>query len=168
MPTHFGWAFLFSIKSKYLYKKEISLVAKKTILKSTLNKADNYNLFGLVSSVNDYRLAWLINNKLNIELTKLDDLNISEDKIDESAIFSRYSFKIDSSSFELLSNKDLNSRKLFKQEFDYFFRYLGEDEDVKNKLNSIGEILIVNNLKENKKITDKVLQKLNSYFDCIV
>ena len=144
------------------------MAAKNKILKSSLNKFDKYNLFGLVSSVNDYRLAWLINNKLNIELKKNSDLNISEEKIDESAVYSRYLCENNSAKFELLSNKDANSRKLFKQDFDFFIRYLGDDVNIKKSLNLIKEILIIDDLKANKKITDKVLQKLNSYFDCVI
>lgn len=144
------------------------MAAKNKILKSSLNKYDEYNLFGLVCSTNDYRLAWLINNKLNIVLKKTEDLNISDEKVDELAVYSRYIFKTNSTKFELLSNKDANSRKLLKQNFDFFLRYLGDDENIRSTINSIKEVLIIDDLKANTKISEKVLQKLNTYFDCVI
>jgi hypothetical protein len=142
------------------------LVIKHKILKSSLSKQE-YILYGIVSSSNDYRIAWLLNDKLKIDLKKVDDFKVNINKLNSSANYTRYSFEKESISIKLLSNKDENSLKLIKLNFDYFLKICNDFNNLKNIkriLNEMSEINLINNIDSNPKINKKTIDKINLAF----
>ena len=88
-------------------------------------------VIGVVSSLKEYKLAWIINQVLNIELVMKDDLIISN--ADGNKIFiSNYWYQTDFFKINLIKNKgvdkemvDYLAREL--KGIDYFFMIDGED-----------------------------------------
>lgn len=71
-----------------------------------------FGLLGIISSVKFYKLAWAINNKLNIRLVKEEDLMLDV-KRNKSINFSAYSFRSEHSNFQLFKNKGEGVEKEF-------------------------------------------------------
>ncbi len=135
---------------------------KKQILNTESPNQDSI-LYGIVSSVSDYRLAWLLNNKFNIELKKIEDLQIEIRTLEATSCHSRYSTKDELAKLEILTNKDANSLKLFKLDFDFFLKFNNEFNDsinIKKELNEITEILLANEIVADKHINDKTIKKI--------
>lgn len=64
-------------------------------------------IFGIVSSLKEFKLAWKINNALNIDLVKQSDLNLSF--VDGSdLVISNYEYCTEFISFRLLQNRSIN------------------------------------------------------------
>lgn len=76
----------------------------------------DFLLFGIVSSAKDYKLAWSINQALQIRLVKAHELEIEVNK-DHSIIISNFIFKTSHCTFRLLKNKAYTADK---QQWDYF------------------------------------------------
>ena len=71
----------------------------------------NFTLFGLISALKEYKLAWLLNNKFHIQLDKARDIEIDFLK-SQNLVISNYLFETEHSSFRLLKNKSLD---IFKE-----------------------------------------------------
>lgn len=52
----------------------------------------DFTLIGIISHQRDYRLIWSINNQLQLNMIKMDDLKIFQDKKNENNFFSFYYF----------------------------------------------------------------------------
>ncbi|HOT88984.1 MAG TPA: IPExxxVDY family protein, partial [Bacteroidales bacterium] len=50
----------------------------------------DFTLIGIISHQRDYRLIWSINNQLQLNMIKMDDLKIFQDKKNENNFFSFY------------------------------------------------------------------------------
>lgn len=68
----------------------------------------DFELLGLVAPVKDYKLAWLINNSLSLNLVKSDDLIIEFLSLPNLKI-SQYLLSLPHGFIQLLKNKALNS-----------------------------------------------------------
>lgn len=68
----------------------------------------DFELLGLVSSVKDYKLAWLINNSLGLNLVKNEDLEIEFVSLPNLKI-SQFLLSLPYGFIQLLKNKALNS-----------------------------------------------------------
>ena len=116
----------------------------------------NYDLFGIVSNIKEYKLAWILNKIFSIDLIKFDDLIIT--KYNQKTFqVSNYFYETDEFIIRLLKNKLLNIEnennekflinKLSK--FDYLFQvYNSSNEfnkrDIINKLNTESSIQFAN------------------------
>lgn len=94
----------------------------------------DFDLIGLVASVKEYKLAWMINQVLEINLVKEDDLEINFRK-GESLVISNYIFETEYSIITLYVNKSVNPQKNNKpyllpelKEYDYFFKFEGDSD----------------------------------------
>ncbi|MBC6368576.1 IPExxxVDY family protein [Algoriphagus sp. AK58] len=68
----------------------------------------DFELLGLVSPVKDYKMAWLINRDLDLELVRVEDLEI--EFISSSRLeISQYFLSLPYGYIQLLKNKALNS-----------------------------------------------------------
>lgn len=67
----------------------------------------NFTLFGLISVLKEYKLAWQLNNHLEIQLDKVRDIEIDFIK-SQNLIISNYLFETEYSSFRLLKNKSMD------------------------------------------------------------
>ncbi|MHA7129118.1 IPExxxVDY family protein [Algoriphagus namhaensis] len=68
----------------------------------------DFDLIGLVTPIKDYKLAWLVNNHLGLDLKKDQDLEI--EFVSESTLkISQYFLSLPFGFIQLLKNKSLNS-----------------------------------------------------------
>ena len=68
----------------------------------------DFELLGIVSPIRDYRMAWLVNKELELNLVKADDLELeflSAEKLE----ISQYFLSLPHGFIQLLKNKALNS-----------------------------------------------------------
>ena len=116
----------------------------------------NYDLFGIVSNIKEYKLAWILNKIFSIDLIKFDDLIIN--KYNQKTFqVSNYFYETDEFIIRVLKNRLLNREndnnekflinKLSK--FDYLFQvYNSSNEfnkrDIINKLNTENSIQFAN------------------------
>ncbi len=106
----------------------------------------DFSLWGIISSLKEYKLAWHINKSFGIRLVKDDDINlefISKDDL----IISNYTYLTEYTEFRLLKNKSpegtgKNAYILPELEkFDYLILVKGDDtlfEDRTFKKNIMG------------------------------
>lgn len=116
----------------------------------------DFSLFGLISALKEYKLAWLLNNHLDVQLDKSKDIKIDFLK-SQNLVISNYLYETEHSSFRLLKNKSMdqfedNSAFLLPElnRFDYLVIVRGfEDtftvQEIKNKLSAIPNIQYVQN-----------------------
>ena len=116
----------------------------------------NYDLFGIVSNIKEYKLAWILNKIFFIDLVKIDDLIIKKHNRKVFQI-SNYFYQSDEFTIRLLKNKliykiDLNNEKFLIQKlskFDYLFQIYNSStsfnrNEIINKLNSESSIQFAN------------------------
>ena len=116
----------------------------------------NYDLFGIVSNIKEYKLAWILNKIFFIDLVKIDDLIIKKHNQKVFQI-SNYFYQSDEFTIRLLKNKliykiDLNNEKFLIQKlskFDYLFQIYNSStsfnrKEIINKLNSESSIQFAN------------------------
>jgi len=89
----------------------------------------NFSLFGLVSNVKDFKLAWNLNQLLNLHLEKQEDLKI-EFSNGAYMLISNFRFENEIFCFELLKNKlikgiNLNQQYLIPElkQFDFLIKF---------------------------------------------
>ena len=76
----------------------------------------DYDLFGIVSNIKEYKLAWILNKIFSIDLIKFDDLIITKHN---QKIFqiSNYFYKTDEFITRLLKNKLINKGSYNNEKF---------------------------------------------------
>jgi hypothetical protein len=82
-------------------------VVKKKSHKLIYEPDYSFILIGISSPENDYHLSWLINRKLNIGLSKIQNLQIFNKKLGKTQEFSIYSYEDDKKiiQYNLISNR---------------------------------------------------------------
>ncbi|NVK51095.1 MAG: IPExxxVDY family protein [Cyclobacteriaceae bacterium] len=70
----------------------------------------DFELLGIVSPVKDYKMAWLINRELNLNLIRSEDLEI-EFLSDPNLKISQYFLSLPHGYIQLLKNKALSSER---------------------------------------------------------
>lgn len=116
----------------------------------------NYDLFGIVSNIKEYKLAWILNKIFSIDLIKFDDLIIT--KYNQKTFqVSNYFYETDEFIIRILKNRLLNRKndnnekflinKLSK--FDYLFQVYNSSNEfnkrkIINKLNAESSIQFAN------------------------
>jgi hypothetical protein len=106
---------------------------KKQTLRLKIENKPNYRLIGISSHENDYRLVWAINNQMNIQFTRTEDLIVRKHQTKEDLRFSRY-FYYDEERYQkyyLLSNRCPDGF-LFPEikNFDFLMQISGETTDM--------------------------------------
>ena len=137
-------------------------MAKKKIHKFKESTPEFFLILGLVSSANDYKLSWLINEKIKISLKQKKDYSLQTKKILKEFIY--YSFEDDKDLIKLIANK-CNKGVLINEfkNIDYFIKISGDNimEKTKfiyselknnNNINGIFEIDLAKIKKSTKKI----------------
>ncbi len=116
-------------------------MAKK--LKVESNLFEGYSLLALVTPLKDYRLAYFINDALNFQLKKYDDLRISG----KESAFSWYYYSQGSNYLRcmLISNMDEKGRLIPGQRLDFILliKNIVDDEqraDILSKLRKVSGI----------------------------
>ena len=108
----------------------------------------DFSLLGIITGLKEYKLAWLLNNELEIHLTKERDIEIEFLK-KPNLLVSNFLYETEHSCLRLLRNKSLDSGDgnltfLLPElrRFDYIFTFRGFDEnytdkEVKDKISSL-------------------------------
>ncbi len=92
----------------------------------------DFELLGIISPLKGYKLAWEINNRLELKLTKKEDLSILT-KSKEAAHFSHFVHQVESTILRLFRNKpgeEELAKTVLVPEFPHFdFIMLVQSED---------------------------------------
>jgi hypothetical protein len=120
--------------------------------KLIVEHAYDFDLLGLVSPVKDYKAAWLINRELELNLVKVEDLELDFYNGPTLKI-SQYFLSLPHGFVQLLKNKALNSTNQISylvpelRSMDYFL--LVQDETFQISINTFAEKLSQNPLVQN-------------------
>lgn len=112
----------------------------------------DFELLGLVSPVKDYKMAWLINRDLDVNLIKSDDLLLEFVTLPSLKI-SQYFLSLPHGFVQLLRNKALNSTNQVSylipelKSMDYFL--LVQDETFQISINTFANQLAKNRYIQN-------------------
>ena len=100
----------------------------------------DFSLFGIISTLKEYKLAWLLNNILDVQLDKANDIEIEFLK-SQNLIISNYLVETENSSLRLLKNKSMdqlgdNPAYLLPElkRFDYFMIIQGFEDTFSNQV----------------------------------
>jgi hypothetical protein len=100
----------------------------------------DFSLFGIISVLKEYKLAWLLNNILDVQLDKANDIEIEFLK-SQNLIISNYLVETENSSLRLLKNKSMdqfndNPAYLLPElkRFDYFMIIQGFEDTFSNQV----------------------------------
>lgn len=100
----------------------------------------DFSLFGIISALKEYKLAWLLNNNLDVQLDKANDIEIEFLK-SQNLTISNYLFETENSSLRLLKNKSVdqigdNPAFLLPElkRFDYFTIIQGFEDTFSNQV----------------------------------
>jgi hypothetical protein len=109
----------------------------------------DFELLGLVSPIREYRMAWLINQEMDLNLVKADDLELEFLNAPKLEI-SQYFLSLPHGFIQLLKNKALNSSQQLAylipelKNLDYFL--LVQDETEQMQLSTFIDQLAKNSL----------------------
>jgi len=129
--------------------------------KLIINYNFDFELFGIISTIKEYKLAWLINKHLGFHLVKEKDIAYEFINLD-NLIVSNYLYETENVSLRLLKNKseNKNSEKIGYlipelHKFDFLIMKNGaidgiEDKDLLSRMQNIEEIQYITSLDINK------------------
>ena len=95
----------------------------------------DFELLGIVSPIREYRMAWLVNQELELNLVKVDDLEL-EFLNSEKLEIAQYFLSLPHGFIQLLKNKALNSSQQLAylvpelKNLDYFLLVQDETEQM--------------------------------------
>lgn len=120
------------------------MVIKKS--KLIIDYEFDFKLIGLIAPLKEYKIAWQLNQSLNVHLVKNNDIEL--EFIDNNIFISNYSYETGNSIFRLIKNKNIiedNSLVYLlpeMKEFDYLIMIEGEGDtfNVNKILKSIKSI----------------------------
>jgi hypothetical protein len=110
----------------------------------------DFELYGIISSSKEYKLAWAINKQLEIHLVKQEDVHLNFLK-EGSVTVSNYLFESGNSKYMLIRNKlynQIDNKTAFLlpelQKFDFLLTKKGAIRDQSDIISKIKEIPLVN------------------------
>jgi hypothetical protein len=130
----------------------------------------DFDLYGIVAPIKEYKLAWLLNNEFGWNLSKSKDIEV--DFLNNGMlVISNFSQENEFSSFRMLKNQSSDSKKTKTpyllpeiKQFDFVLQLEGEilykleEEDVLKKLRKVSEIHFATKINvENLKSKDNLL-----------
>jgi len=117
---------------------------KEIKLKSNISY--DFSLLGITSSLQDYKMAWLINNSLKIHLSKCSDHIVEYDEIKKIEV-SCFQYNNHGTLIKCLRNKVYKENGQPQEylvpehkHFDFFLLLEGQDIDVTNLTNKLKQI----------------------------
>ena len=126
---------------------------------------EQFKVICIACHQNHYRLSWALNQALNIQLQKAEDLFLKHNKTNIDQSFSKYTFQDKNSPFtyHLICNKS-EKGYLLKElpNIDFFLKIEGETDDgfVSEVINKIKKLEIVITAFELKPIKNVQYKKL--------
>ena len=103
--------------------------------KLQIEPAFDFELLGIVSPIREYRMAWLVNQELDLNLVKADDLELEFLNAEKLEI-AQYFLSLPHGFIQLLKNKALNSAQQLAylvpelKNLDYFLLVQDETEQL--------------------------------------
>jgi hypothetical protein len=103
--------------------------------KLQIEPAFDFELLGIVSPIREYRMAWLVNQELDLNLVKADDLELEFLNAEKLEI-AQYFLSLPHGFIQLLKNKAINSTKQAAylipelKNLDYFLLVQDETEEL--------------------------------------
>jgi len=97
--------------------------------KLDLAMEEDFCLLGVVSDEPDYRLCWMINQSLDMDFEKQEDLLLYHRKLNEEQVFSLFSFHDNDSliTYRIIKNRSENAYFLEElKNIDYLIHIQGE------------------------------------------
>ncbi|MDA0314646.1 MAG: IPExxxVDY family protein [Bacteroidetes bacterium] len=113
----------------------------------------DFELLGIVSPIREYRMAWLVNQELELNLVKVDDLELEFLNAEKLEI-AQYFLSLPHGFIQLLKNKALNSSQkpayLIPElkNLDYFLLFQDETEqlDLSNFMEKLSRNTLVQSI----------------------
>jgi len=138
----------------------------KTKIKIT-ETDENILLYGITTQLDDYKITWLLNNKLNTKLVKTHNYIANKKGIDEDLNFTAYQNSSNNNNIILVSNKNDNSIKLINiPTIDFLLKINSSSintEEFINKIRKLQGIIAVTNIKNNPNIQKKNLKEITDF-----
>lgn len=127
--------------------EKLQKVTKKTH-KLQSDPEYNFQLLGISSHENDYRLSWSLNEALSFKLVKTNNLEILNRKFSEKQEFSLYTFEDEETlvKYNLLSNRCDNGFLLEEMKnIDFLLQIFGEisKEELQRLISDLNDIDII-------------------------
>jgi len=103
--------------------------------KLQIEPAFDFELLGIVSPIREYRMAWLVNQELDLNLVKADDLELEFLNAEKLEI-AQYLLSLPHGFIQLLKNKAINSTQQAAylipelKNLDYFLLVQDETEEL--------------------------------------
>ena len=103
--------------------------------KLQIEPAFDFELLGIVSPIREYRMAWLVNQELDLNLVKADDLELEFLNAEKLEI-AQYFLSLPHGFIQLLKNKAINSKQQLAylipelKNLDYFLLVQDETEEL--------------------------------------
>ena len=103
--------------------------------KLQIEPAFDFELLGIVSPIREYRMAWLVNQELDLNLVKVDDLELEFLNAEKLEI-AQYFLSLPHGFIQLLKNKAINSTQQLAylipelKNLDYFLLVQDETEEL--------------------------------------
>ena len=129
-----------------------TLLAPMSTTKLVIDYEYEFDLYGVVAPIKEYKLAWHLNKEFGWNLSKGKEIEVDFVN-DGMMVISNYSQENDFSFFRLLKNQCVESKKIKApyllpeiKQFDFILQLEGEilynleEEDVLTKLRSVSEI----------------------------
>ena len=95
---------------------------------------EDFCILGVVTDETDYKLCWMINQSLNMNFEKQDDLKLYHRKLKEEQVFSHFSYNDDDAlvTFRIIKNRSENGYYLDAlKNIDYLIHIQGEINTVR-------------------------------------
>ena len=113
----------------------------------------DFELLGIVSPIREYRMAWLVNQELELNLVKVDDLELEFLNFEKLEI-AQYFLSLPHGFIQLLKNKALNSAQQLAylvpelKNLDYFLLVQDETEqlDLSNFMEKLSQNPLVQSI----------------------
>ena len=122
----------------------------RKIHKLTEKKYLDFDLIGIVSSENDYRLSWTLNNTYGLQLSKRQNLEVFHKRLDDKQEFSQFQYYDENGLilYRLISNRSETGYLMEEMtNVDYIFQISGDLESgltdqLVRKLNALDDIAL--------------------------
>ena len=138
---------------------------KKKIHKLAVDFQPGFRVLGISSHQNDYRLSWALNSALGLNLSKISNLKIEDEKTTEIQEFSVFSYEDESgiNKYDLISNRCHDGFLLAEyKNVDFLMLIHGDmvSSEIETLLKKIKNIEIITMVFELSKLSSRSKQKL--------
>lgn len=116
-------------------------------IKLNITPEFDFSLIGIVSSEPIYRISWLLNEKLGLQLTENSHLQLVHLKSKTKQEFSLFTYTNEESGelFDLIQNKSANGVLIDEQKsMDFFLKITDSVADIQEILTNIKEVKNIN------------------------